>query len=246
MSTISLKESIVILLHHANKEEQVLREDLNEEKRITDTGNAQEQTGQWARKELLMHLTAVKQRQINRLLAVARGEVPLSGSHYTDQIFESYRDYTWQKMKGKTAQVFTRLVEQVEGCGEEQLEDTLRYSWLDGQSLAQQILTKCVWHSYGHLTAFYSDQGDVERAVQLHAELVAEANRVNMHPLTHGSVTYNLACMKARTKQFDAAIGLLSRAIALYPALATVAGEDTDFDELREQPAFQILFSRIA
>lgn len=234
MNTISLRDSLLALLHHAHKEEQVFLAGLNEEVYTTlDTSE------QWSRSEILKHLTAVKQRQANRLTSVAQGETPLMGGQYTDQIFESYQNYSWSETQKEAVRVFVALTEQVKACSEEELADPLRYTWLDGQALAEQILTKGVWHTYGHLTEICTQQGNVGYIIDLYEKLVEEARQSNMHPLPYGGVTYNLACMYARTEQRDRAIELLSQAIKLYPALFKSAKADPDFAELRDEPAFQ-------
>jgi tetratricopeptide (TPR) repeat protein len=49
---------------------------------------------------------------------------------------------------------------------------------------------------------------------------------------------YNLACLEALTKNRDAAIRELERAIELEPAAKEYAAKDEDFDELRDDPEF--------
>jgi quercetin dioxygenase-like cupin family protein len=49
---------------------------------------------------------------------------------------------------------------------------------------------------------------------------------------------YNLACLEALTKNREAAIKALSRAIELDPAAKEYAAKDEDFDWLRDDPEF--------
>ena len=49
---------------------------------------------------------------------------------------------------------------------------------------------------------------------------------------------YNLACLEALTKNGDAAIEHLKRAIELEPQAKEYAAKDEDFDDLRNDPEF--------
>lgn len=236
MNTISLKDSLLILLHSAHEEEHAFLARLN-----TETYTTLDTSEPWSRNEILKHLTSVKQRQANRLISIAQGEIPLMGGQYTDQIFESYQNMTWTEMQLEAAKVFETLIEQVRACNEEDLANPLRYTWLDGQSLAEQILIKDVWHTYGHFTEICTQQGNIDYILDLYEKLVHTAKQANMHPLPYGGVTYNLACMYVRTGQRDKAIEHLSQALKLYPAFLKSAQEDPDFDDLRAEPAVRAL-----
>jgi mannose-6-phosphate isomerase-like protein (cupin superfamily) len=52
---------------------------------------------------------------------------------------------------------------------------------------------------------------------------------------------YNLACCEALSGRTDEAIGHLRTALERRPSLRGLAHEDTDFDSLREEPAFRDL-----
>ena len=54
----------------------------------------------------------------------------------------------------------------------------------------------------------------------------------------HWQGYYNLACLEALTKNPDAAIEHLRRAIELEPQAKEYAAEDDDFDSLRDDPEF--------
>jgi tetratricopeptide (TPR) repeat protein len=53
-----------------------------------------------------------------------------------------------------------------------------------------------------------------------------------------GILTYNLACAEARLGETDSAVEHLRTALELRPRLATLAGEDTDLDAIRDDPRF--------
>lgn len=236
MDTITLKESLLLLLHSAHEQECTFLACLNAE-----TSPRPDTAGPWSRNEIVRHLTSVKQRQADRLISIAQGELPLMGSQYTDQILESYRNMTWAEMQEEAAKVFERLNEQVKACGEEDLANPLRYPWLAGQSLAEQILIKGVWHTYGHLTEICTRQGNIGYILDLYEKLLDEAKQAHMHPLPYGGITYNLACIYVRTGQHNKAIEHLSQALKLYPAFLKSAQVDPDFADLRAEPTARTL-----
>jgi hypothetical protein len=59
-----------------------------------------------------------------------------------------------------------------------------------------------------------------------------------------GFLYYNVACCESLGGQTDGAIEHLRRAIEIWEGCREMAGQDSDFDPIRNQPAFQELMSR--
>jgi hypothetical protein len=59
-----------------------------------------------------------------------------------------------------------------------------------------------------------------------------------------GFLYYNVACCESLAGQTDGAIEHLRRAIEIWEGCREMAGQDSDFDPIRNQPAFQELMSR--
>jgi hypothetical protein len=59
-----------------------------------------------------------------------------------------------------------------------------------------------------------------------------------------GLLYYNVACCESLAGQTDGAIEHLRRAIEIWEGCREMAGQDSDFDPIRNQPAFQELMSR--
>lgn len=53
-----------------------------------------------------------------------------------------------------------------------------------------------------------------------------------------GGIIYNLACAEARLGEREAALEHLARAAALDPRLSELAQDDSDFESIRDDPAF--------
>ena len=89
------------------------------------------------------------------------------------------------------------------------------------------------WEVWAPVDTLY-EAGEYEAAIEK-ARLIADANP------QYGSVLYNLACCEALAGRKEDAIGHLGTAIERRPSLRELAQEDSDFDSLREEPAFKEL-----
>jgi mannose-6-phosphate isomerase-like protein (cupin superfamily) len=72
-------------------------------------------------------------------------------------------------------------------------------------------------------------------------EAVIDRARETLEASNYATPLYNLACCEALTGRKEDAIGHLRLAFERRPSLRDVAKQDTDFDSLREEPAFREL-----
>ena len=70
---------------------------------------------------------------------------------------------------------------------------------------------------------------------------VIARGRVTLEAAGYGTPLYNLACCEALSGRSENAIEHLRAAIELRPSLRDNAKEDSDFDSLRDEPAFREL-----
>jgi tetratricopeptide (TPR) repeat protein len=89
------------------------------------------------------------------------------------------------------------------------------------------------WEVWAPVETLY-EAGDYEAAIEM-ARPIADANP------HYGSVLYNLACCEALAGRKEDAIGHLGSALERRPSLRDLARKDSDFDSLREEPAFKEL-----
>lgn len=89
------------------------------------------------------------------------------------------------------------------------------------------------WELWGPLRPLY-EAGDYAAVIERSRELIAT------HP-GYAGLYYNLACCESLAGDTDEAIGDLRRAIQLSERTRALAREDSDFDPVREQPAFREL-----
>jgi mannose-6-phosphate isomerase-like protein (cupin superfamily) len=89
------------------------------------------------------------------------------------------------------------------------------------------------WEVWAPVHTLY-EAGEYEAAIEK-ARPIAEANP------QYGAVLYNLACCEALAGRKEDAIGHLGSAVERRPDLRELAREDSDFDPIREEPAFKEL-----
>jgi tetratricopeptide (TPR) repeat protein len=92
------------------------------------------------------------------------------------------------------------------------------------------------WELWSPLQQLYDDGAYAEAADR--ARAVAEA-----HP-QYGGLYYNLACCESLAGRTSAAVDDLRRAIESAERFRGYAGEDSDFDPIREDAAFKELMDR--
>jgi tetratricopeptide (TPR) repeat protein len=73
--------------------------------------------------------------------------------------------------------------------------------------------------------------GDYERAIEIVKPVVEQYPQ-------YGAPIYNLACAESRAGHRQDAIDHLRAALAAAPGLRSLAREDSDFDPIRDDPAF--------
>ena len=130
----------------------------------------------------------------------------------------------------------------VSELSEEELADPNRYDWQEGEALWEETLGNGLWHPYSQVTDYYVQHGEKQSALHLQEVLLAEVRRTELPPETLGVAIYNQACFFARNGWPEKAIQQLPEALRLRPTLIEWSQHDSDFDEVRANPAFQEIF----
>ncbi len=174
MENIPLKARVLDLIRRAYADEQALIASLSAEERAA-TGTSE----RWAPKDVAAHGTFWKERFVQRLAARARGE---ASAELTDseteqvnaEVFETYRDRTWEEMQAYAERVFNQLVAAVSEFGEQELSDPAPIGWYRKRSLLASIVGNSYTHPETHVAGFYQERGDLARARRIQEEM-AEA-----------------------------------------------------------------------
>ena len=115
-----LKPKLMELIRGISAEEQALFAKLPESER-----SKKGEPDNWSPKDVLAHLAAWKEREAGNQAAAARGEEVVKYEDFEEvnaKDFETYRDKSWVEIREKAAKANRRLLEQVEGRSEAELE----------------------------------------------------------------------------------------------------------------------------
>jgi len=96
-----------------------------------------------------------------------------------------------------------------------------------------QPYTAFGWELWAPALPYYTS-GDYQKAIEVMDPIVAE------HPEYPG-LLFNLACLESLAGRKDDAVGHLRTAIESAPRFRDMAKSDSDFDPIREEPAFREL-----
>jgi tetratricopeptide (TPR) repeat protein len=200
---------------------------------------------QWSAKDMLAHVTFWQQVTAERLAAARRGEEPRTFGDFqpiNERIFEERRGHTWEQVLADAERTYATLTEHVRSIDAQALIDPQRFAWMNGQALSTSILGNGFWHPIEHVARFYAARGEQERASELLDQAIVQEQALESLPNDRGAALYNLACFYATTGQPDKALALLPEALRLRPDLVEWSKQDSDFDGLRDVPAFKALY----
>ena len=200
----------------------------------------------WSPKDVVAHEVAWRERAVQRLAAILRGDSPGGQVDDVDQtnleIFEAHRHVAWADLLARSEEAYRREVELVGALSEAQLRDTQALSWEGGRPVWRLIAGNGHVHPVLHFAGYYAGRGQALRARQMHEEDADLLLGLDDSPAWHGTVIYNLACMHALAGEKAAAIEKLAEALRLDPELTDWSRQDPDFDAIRQDPAFQAVY----
>jgi hypothetical protein len=132
---------------------QALLADVGEE-RMTVAGV----TGDWSVKDIVAHLTAWEKRTGARLTAIRDGGTPepapwppnLREEDINVWIYEASRKRTLRDVLGESRQVQDQVMKQLQTVTDEELNQPGRFSWLNGNKLADYIPGNTYEHYQEH------------------------------------------------------------------------------------------------
>jgi tetratricopeptide (TPR) repeat protein len=231
------KTKLIELIRKIDREEQALYESLSEAERSLP-GRADK----WSPKDALAHMAAWKEREAANLAAIARGE---PATKYDDfeavnaREFETFRETPWTEIMEKAAEANRRLIAQIEGRSDADLDgprDEKRTVW-------RSVAGTGYVHPVMHLSRIYAESGDRERADRLQMQAASDLLELGGGSEWEGTVKYNLACHYALSGETEKAIRGLKEALELNPGLTDWSKEDPDFAAIREAPEYIALYA---
>ena len=238
MEPNQLKDVLIDLFGRAQSDQRELLAALSEDERA-EIGTADH----WSIKDVVLHIAFWKNRQVERLVAAARGETPVDEpfEQANARVFEEWRARPWQAVIDESERVFEALVAEVRAFDPAALVDPNRYEWQNGRALLASVISNGFWHPESHIAQCYVDRGDLPRATRMQEALTEQLGQYGEQLVSRGEALYNLACFYALSGQPDQALARLPEALRLRPDLVEWSKEDSDLVSLHDLPAYQAL-----
>jgi hypothetical protein len=115
--------------------------------------------------------------------------------------------------------------------------------WYTRKNTAEAILGNSYTHPRFHLTMYWRESGEPEKAREVLEASVAELIEANAPKnFVHG-LQYNLACVLVSLDRNADALDLLSECLPEHDQLRAAAPNDPDLAPLRDEPRFKALTS---
>jgi len=187
--------------------------------------------GGWSPKDVLAHLGAWRQHQVERLAAIreGRGE-PAPAAQETDEINATIHaeraDWPWDRVLSDAEDSSTALIAEVEAA----TTPTLAVDRTTGS-----IMGNGPEHSLAHLAPIAARTGVTARVFQLASEIEAIVDRGGWPSRSAAYARYNLACFYSLSGRLDEARTLLRQSLPEQEELRTYAPVDDDLVALRDE-----------
>ncbi|HEY53200.1 MAG TPA: hypothetical protein G4N94_07055 [Caldilineae bacterium] len=196
----------------------------------------------WSAKDLIAHNAAWKEDMARRL-AGATLPIVEDFDAANAEIFASFQNKTWGEVTMYALVVQHNLETAVERLEDEELEGYKPLGWGDETPSWRSIAGTACLHPLVHLSENAIKRGDAEQAVRLHQDALPVLQQIDDSPAWQGSLVYNLACQYALAGDSRNAILQLGEALRLNPDLAAWSQQDSDLASLRDEPAYQDLYT---
>ncbi len=238
MDAVELQARLIELLHQARAEQQAMIDSLTPQQRSAVGAPAH-----WSAKDVVLHVASWWRVQTDHLRALIDGQPApeLDDAEVNRRNSQTLARGAAQSWEQVSAEALAAHDEQVAVL---QLIDAQRFltDRIGERPLWRAVLSNGFLHPQLHLTEFYRDQGDAERASQVQERAAEILLRELPIPQVQGIALYNIACVYATSGRPAEAIARLRAALPLDPELVEWSQHDADLDSLRELPAFQKLY----
>jgi tetratricopeptide (TPR) repeat protein len=115
------------------------------------------------------------------------------------------------------------------------------FQWYRARTTAEAVLGNSYTHPRAHISAYFRENGEAERATKLYEDAVTELRGASAPAIPMGAVLYDLARCRILDGDPDEALKVLEEALALRPEMRTNATTDGDLAALRDNPRFKEL-----
>jgi hypothetical protein len=214
-----------------------------------DQRDAVGQRDDWAAKspkDVIAHLGAWKERVLDDAQSAARGERVVEDDRHEDvinaEIYAQHEAKSWDEVRLFADDAHRRLMDFVRATPEDTLADPDLSIQGDGRPIWQALTADYVSHTIEHLTDFYLQRGEPQRAVTLQ-QAITERLSAFGDPLITGFAYFDLACVCSRAGRAEDGIRALGEALRHEPRLTPRSQRDPALEALRGEPGYQALYT---
>jgi tetratricopeptide (TPR) repeat protein len=195
----------------------------------------------WSPSDYPTHITFYNNHVVGQIEAAEAGERPRRSDYYlvlNDGIFIRNRDRDFDSVYANLKESFQKGLTLAADMSAEALLDTGKYDFMDGAAPLDRFVGTFGYHVLAHISDFYCQQGDLDRAARIQEEMAAE---YTVFPTWKDNAVYNLACFYSLQGMKDQALEKLKIAFKDSQRLREWSKQDTDMDPLRDDPRYQAL-----
>lgn len=227
MTAAPVKTVILDLLRAGHADEAAWEQELTEAERAA-IGTPQF----WSARDHLVHRNFGRQNLLRVLTAILQQQEVPPREKINDEVngavFAEQRLRPWSELHAESEQVYADLIQLVEQLGEDDLNDTQRFSAVIslGRPLYAAFLGYWYEHGMEHIVQYYSDRNDLPRAAALRERCAARVLEVEVPDWVKGWFLYNLAVFYAEFHYLEQAAACLQEAVAFNPRLQELAKSD--------------------
>ena len=187
--------------------------------------------GDWSPKDIQAHLSAWRQRETDRLVALREGrdEPALTGTQIDEinAIFHVERsDWSWERVEADARATTDALIAEIDAAAPETI---------GGDRFAGSIMGNGSEHTLTHLPPIAARVGMGSRLLDFATAIQAILDRGDWPSRPAAFARYNLACFHALGGRLEEARSLLRRALPEQEDLRTYAPLDDDLVALRDE-----------
>ncbi len=234
---------IQALLDTAALQEQSFLESLTPEER-----SAKSTYEHWSAKDFLAHISYWRQQMAEKLQQLTNSKFdpwnPDDGDDSKNPVvYGTYQNASWEEVARMMKESVTNLKESLNQVNPQDLVNPELDPWHSGREPWRTVVGNSYNHPISHLSQYYIERGQSERALQLQQEATDVLTAFDDSPDSRGVALYNLACMQALNGKTEQALINLDKALVLSPRLISWSKQDSDLVSLRADPRYQALYN---
>lgn len=238
---MEIKDKVLDLLQRSSKEEDRFIASLSEAERAEE-GTLE----RWSAKDVLAHITAWHEHEIERIDAAARGKLGpenLEIDRVNTDIYHSRHGQTLDEAIAALRAARSALLERVDGMSESQLLEPAANPWQDGRPAWMTLSGHGFTHPILHLAQYIWEHGQEERSIHMQEVAAETLLHLDDAPVWRGTALYNLACANALAGSREKALALLQESLQLNPSLVEWSKTDPDLVSLHGEKEYQAIYT---